>query len=74
MSDTETIEAPTLAPDDGDHERLKHYYFKKDLDKAWLAGQPIRAVCGKVDVPLRDPDRYPLCGSCKEFWEAAQDA
>lgn len=58
---------PTL---DGDHERLKHIVKGKDkLTEALVTGQPVVALCGKVWVPSRDPDRYPLCGTCKEEFE-----
>lgn len=29
-------------------------------------GTPVTALCGKVWVPGRDPQRYPLCPTCKE--------
>lgn len=54
---------------DGDHDRFAHYFRKADLDAAWFDGTPIEAVCGKEDVPTRNPDRYPVCPSCREFYE-----
>ena len=33
-------------------------------------GTPVRALCGKVWVPGRDPKKYPLCPTCKEIAEA----
>ena len=33
-------------------------------------GTPIVALCGKVWVPSRDPQRYPVCPACKEIWES----
>ncbi|MGC8462581.1 MAG: DUF3039 domain-containing protein [Acidimicrobiales bacterium] len=32
-------------------------------------GTAVRALCGKVWVPGRDPKRYPLCPTCKEIAE-----
>ena len=32
-------------------------------------GTAVRALCGKVWVPGRDPRRYPLCPTCKEIAE-----
>jgi hypothetical protein len=26
------------------------------------------ALCGKVWVPSRDPQRFPVCPECKEIW------
>lgn len=67
---TEIVEAPELVTtDDGDHDRFSHYFRKTDIEKAYLEGTPIRALCGKVDVPLRDPKKYPTCGTCKDIFE-----
>jgi hypothetical protein len=33
-------------------------------------GTAVRALCGKVWVPGRDPGRYPLCPTCREIAEA----
>ena len=32
-------------------------------------GTPVVALCGKVWVPSRDPEKYPVCPECKEAWE-----
>lgn len=34
------------------------------IDKALEAGKPVVAACGKVWVPSRDPDAFPLCPTC----------
>jgi len=69
---TETVEdvrtKPTL--DDGDHERFSHYVPKDKLMSAMVEGTPVIALCGKVWVPSRDPERYPTCPECKERWES----
>jgi hypothetical protein len=31
---------------------------------------PVRALCGKVWVPGRDPQKYPICPTCKEIAES----
>jgi hypothetical protein len=33
-------------------------------------GTAVRALCGKVWVPGRDPKRYPVCPTCKEIAES----
>jgi len=30
-------------------------------------GTPVKALCGKVWVPGRDPARFPVCPTCKEI-------
>ena len=27
---------------------------------------PVKALCGKIWVPGRDPKKYPICPTCKE--------
>ncbi|WP_262849880.1 DUF3039 domain-containing protein [Mumia quercus] len=54
--------------DDGDHERFSHYVPKDKLTEAMIEGTPVVALCGKVWVPSRDPQRFPVCPECKEIW------
>ncbi|HSV38139.1 MAG TPA: DUF3039 domain-containing protein [Nocardioidaceae bacterium] len=66
----QTIEdTRTSTTDDGDHERLSHYVEKDKLTEAMVMGTPVVALCGKVWVPSRDPEKYPTCPECKDAWE-----
>lgn len=56
--------------DDGDHERFSHYVPKDKLMDAMVNGTPVVALCGKVWVPTRDPERFPVCPDCKDVWES----
>jgi uncharacterized C2H2 Zn-finger protein len=29
----------------------------------------VKALCGKMWVPTRDPDRFPICPNCKDIYE-----
>ena len=74
LSDLETITPvdPLLADpilDDGDHDRFSHYARKSDILKSAVTGKPVVALCGKVWVPGRDPDRYQVCPTCREIYE-----
>lgn len=66
--------------DEGDHERFSHvvlegYTTKKGefvpLDNSVVGGMingtPVKALCGKVWVPGRDPQKYPICPTCREI-------
>ena len=66
-----TVEESRTQPStgDGDHERFAHYVAKDKLAAAMVEGTPLRALCGKVWVPSRDPQRFPVCPECKELWE-----
>ena len=64
---TETVVEPTV--DDGDHDRFAHFARKADIVKSAVTGKPIVALCGKVWVPVRNPDRYPVRPTCREIYE-----
>ncbi len=59
--------------DDGDHDRYAHIVAKADASRAYVTGEPITALCGKKWTPSRDPDRYPVCPSCKEMLAKLRD-
>ncbi|HMM93938.1 MAG: DUF3039 domain-containing protein [Micrococcales bacterium] len=63
---TETV--PQVA-EPGDHERFAHYVRKEKILESALSGEPVTALCGKVWVPGRDPQRFPVCPTCKEIYE-----
>ncbi len=81
--ETETIVTSSIETDDEDHERFTHIvlegYTPKDgefvaLDNSVVGGMinatPVRALCGKVWVPGRDPQKFPICPTCKEIAES----
>ena len=53
----------------GDHERFAHYVRKEKILESALSGEPVVALCGKVWLPSRNPDRFPVCPVCKEIHE-----
>lgn len=59
--------------DDGDHDRYAHYVRKDKITQAALGGTPVIALCGKVWVPGRDPEKYPVCPECKEIYEGIRN-
>ncbi len=78
--ETEQNVTSSTTLDDEDHERFSHIvlegYTPKDgefvaLDNsvvgAMINATPVRALCGKVWVPGRDPQKYPICPTCKEI-------
>lgn len=81
--ETEIVVETTSHVDEGDHERFTHIvlegYTPKDGDfvplknsvvDAMVNATPVRALCGKVWVPGRNPEKYPLCPTCKEIAES----
>ena len=63
----------TQTTDSGDHERFSHYVDKDKLTEAMVMGTPVVALCGKVWVPSRAPEKFPVCPECKETWESMND-
>ena len=61
---------PGVQLDEGDHERLAHYVDKSKLTEAYVLGTPVIALCGKVWVPSRNPERFPVCPECKRIHDA----
>ncbi len=61
---------PDLLTGDGDHERFAHYADKDQIMRSLVNGTPVRAICGKVWVPSRDPKKFPVCPECKEIYES----
>jgi hypothetical protein len=63
----ETKTEPRLDEGDGGHDRFAHYVSKADIVRSNVEGIPVVALCGKKWIPNRDPDRYPVCPTCKEL-------
>ncbi len=74
---TPTTTDPEL---DGDHERMTHIVLEgfrpeegefvpagTSVVEGMVTGTAVRALCGKIWVPGRDPRRYPVCPTCKEI-------
>jgi hypothetical protein len=60
--------------DEGDHDRYSHYVKKDKILTSALSGKPVIALCGKVWVPGRDPEKFPVCPACKDIYEKLRDA
>lgn len=58
-----------LLDDTGEHDRFAHYVEKDSATRAMVYGEPVIALCGKIWVPSRDPEKYPVCPSCKELYD-----
>lgn len=56
--------------DEGDHDRFSHYVRKEQVLESAVTGKPIRALCGKVWVPGRDPEKFPVCPDCKKIYDS----
>lgn len=68
--DRELVEQPV---EPGDHERFAHYVRKEKILESALSGEPVKALCGKVWVPGRDPGKFPVCPVCKEIYDGLRE-
>ncbi|RHA43524.1 DUF3039 domain-containing protein [Cellulomonas rhizosphaerae] len=57
----------------GDHERFAHYVRKEKIMASAMSGKPVIALCGKVWVPGRDPNKFPVCPVCKEIYDGLRE-
>ena len=64
LEETHVVLNPT---DEGDHDRFSHYARTKQITDAQVFGKPIIALCGKKWIPGRDPQKFPVCPTCKEI-------
>lgn len=72
VTPTQAVVEPVL--DEGDHDRFAHYARKADIVESAVTGKPVVALCGKIWVPNRNPDRYPMCPACKDIFEQKKAA
>jgi hypothetical protein len=57
----------------GDHERYSHYVRKEKIVESAVMGSPVVALCGKVWVPNRDPQKFPVCPECQEIYDGLRE-
>ncbi len=67
------VDERTSAAEPGDHERFAHYVRKEDIVESAVTGKPVIALCGKVWVPSRDPEKFPVCPECREIYDSLPD-
>ncbi|CAB4568348.1 MAG: DUF3039 domain-containing protein [Actinobacteria bacterium] len=69
-ADTDLLTRPSvdLEEDDGGHDRYSHYVKKEKIVESAVTGKAVRALCGKKWIPSRDPEKYPICPTCKEIF------
>jgi hypothetical protein len=56
--------------DDNDDKQFAHYAESASVTEGYIMGTPVIALCGKVFVPSRNPEKLRVCPSCKEIMEA----
>lgn len=52
-------------PEDGDD--FAHYVGKDGLVESMVNGGYVQGLCGWLFIPMRDPNKFPVCPRCKEI-------
>jgi hypothetical protein len=68
--DSVVAEETVIAYDENGDQIFTHYAHKDKVTEGYVMGTPVEALCGKVFVPFRNPDKYPLCPMCKDLLES----
>ena len=81
--DTLHVLETTPQLDDGDHERFTHIVLEgytpekgdfvaigNSVVEGMINSTAVKALCGKVWIPGRDPKKYPICPTCREIAQA----
>ena len=64
LEETETVDADTGEP------KFAHYADSTSVTEGYIMGKAVKAICGVIFVPSRDPKKVPICPICKELAEA----
>lgn len=62
-SDTQLLRDPQLSDSD-ENDGFAHIGRAADVNRAYVTGEAITALCGRRFVPTRDPEKFPLCPRC----------
>jgi hypothetical protein len=63
-TESDTLEAEESTP------KFAHYAEAASVTEGYIMGRPVMAICGKLFVPSRDPNKFPICPICKNIAEA----
>ena len=56
--------------DEDDNEVFAHYAEAASVTEGYVMGTPVQAICGKIFVPSKNPERLRVCPTCKEIMDA----
>lgn len=54
-------------PEDFDGSEYAHFVGKDGLVEAMVNGGYVQALCGWFFIPMRDPNKFPVCPRCKDL-------
>lgn len=70
MNSVDILERVDVESSEKNDENLAHYAEAASVTESYVMGTPVTALCGKVFIPFRDPEKLKICPICKEIVEA----
>ncbi len=68
MSSSDLLEPELLLQDlNWDGDQHAHYVQKHGLVESMIYGVEVTALCGWKFVPIRDPEKFPVCPRCQRI-------
>lgn len=61
---------PKSVADNFEEKKFAHYAEKTAVTEGYVLGTLVTALCGKLFVPSRDPENFPICSECKDILES----
>ncbi len=53
-----------------DSNHFAHYADAAEVTEGYIMGTPVIALCGKIFIPSRNPEKLRVCPKCKEILDA----
>jgi len=57
----------SIGSEPGDHDLFSHFVELADAVDSYNNGTAIASLCGKIWVPSRDAQGFPMCPTCLEI-------
>ncbi len=60
-------------PSDGSDDPFAHYVSGEDMMRGMVNGESVMALCGKIWVPARSGEGFPVCPECKAVYDSMSE-
>ena len=69
MTSIELVDFAPLESDEQSDEHFAHYAEATSVTEGYVTGTPVIALCEKIFIPSRNPERLKVCPICKEIMD-----
>lgn len=70
MANSDLLEHIDIDMQEDSEEYFAHYAEAASVTEGYVLGTPVRAICGKIFIPFRNPERLRICPICKEIMDS----